>query len=348
MNDRTGGAPYFRLFAHFARAGGSALYERLTLAIAEDPDMLALAAKVREGQPQANILFAAVHALLLSGVNDPLKEYYPSCGGRRAANDRDVYAAFRAFVARHRGPLESILASRVTNTNEVGRSALIYPALDLTARESGAPLQIIEIGPSAGLNLNWHSYGYRYTDELGEIVLARGGADLVLRSRLVGMGRPALSADLPPVASAFGLELNPVNLASETERLWLRALVWPERLDRVAQLEAALAIAAAHPPPIVQGDAVLDLGNELDRFPLGAPVTLVDTLVTYQFDERAQRRFEASLLEASQARPIYRISAESHGPSCFLDLFLYQGTSREARRLAECDPHGGWLKWLEG
>jgi hypothetical protein len=349
MSERTDGAAYFRLFAHFARTGHSPLYERLTLAAAEDPQMLALAAKARAGQPQANILFGAVHALLLSGVDDPLKDYYPSCGGNRAANDGDAYAVFKEFVANRHEALVPIIASRLTNTNEVGRSALIYPALDLIARESGSALQLIEIGPSAGLNVNWRRYGYRYTDESGAVVMARGGKPgLVLESRLVGPGRLALAPELPEIAMAFGLEQSPVDPAVESEKLWLRALIWPERLDRLARLDAALAIAAAHPPRIVNGNAVRDLTDYLAAIPGRSAVTIIHTLVTYQFDEPAQRVFEAAILQASRARPIYRVSVESDRASCPLELSRYEGAGRERRRLAECDPHGGWIEWLVG
>ncbi len=311
-------AEYFRLFATEAKNGRSPLYERLSLAIAEDADMLALVETRRPGQPAPNLLFAAVHQELLAGANDPLKDYYPSCGGRRSPDDGDVYGAFQSFVRSRRERIAAAVASRVTNTNEVARSALLYPAYDWIARHARGALQILEIGPSAGLNLNWFRYGYRYVDEAGATVLEREtGRDLVLTSTLKGAGRPPLAARLPEVAGVRGLELNPVSIADPAERLWQKALIWPERLDRLARLEPALAIAARHPPEIIHGDAARDLPKVLAAFDARLPVLVVHTAVTYQFRLTRERRSRRRLLRLR--RPIGSSRSASSGrPKAFL------------------------------
>jgi hypothetical protein len=349
MAERTAGAPYFRQFAEFARAGRSPLYERLSLEIAKDPDVLAFAGLAREGQPQANVLFGAVHALLLGGAKDPLAAYYPSCGGTRAAGDGDVYAAFQDFVVRNRAALEPMVRSRITNTNEVARAALTYPAFDFIARETKAPLQIVEIGPSAGLNLNWHRYGYRYTDEAGKPIIERGGErEFVLTAELRGAKRPALAAELPEVRHTRGLEQSPVDLTSRDERLWLRALIWPERLDRLARLDAAIDIAIRYPPPITAGDAVRDLAATLATFDARLPVTIVHTLVIYQWGKTALAAFESLLGELSGGREIFRVFIEWDHQDAGYPLGLARYAKGECMEtvLARCDSHGGWLEWL--
>lgn len=342
--DRVAGAPYFKSFAVFARDGGSPLYERLALDIAEDPEMLAFAALARSEQPQANILFAAVHALLLSGAKHSLADYYPSCGGRRAA-DGGAYSEFKSFVAREREHLERLIRTRVTNTNEVGRSALLYTAYDVIARETDAPLNIIEIGPSAGLNLNWFRYGYRYAGEAGSPLVRNDGAALILSSELRGQLRPKLARQVPEVRSIIGLELNPVNLSQTQERLWLRALVWPERVDRLKRLDAALAIAEQNPPRIEQGSASADLTKLLDRVPAG-PLTITHTLVTYQFSPEQLAAFELALSNAGRHRPIYEVGVEWDGSHYPISLTRYRAGAAQREELARCDPHGGWIEWL--
>ncbi len=344
--ERVAGAAYFRSFAGFARNGGSALYERLALEVAEDPEMLALAALARAEQPQANILFGAVHALLLGGVKHPLAEYYPSCGGARAPDSGDVYAAFKSFALRERSALEAIIAARITNTNEVGRSALLYPVYDRIARESDAPLNIIEIGPSAGLNLNWARYGFRYAGDASAPITRNANAALVLASELRGSGRPELAKELPAIATNIGLELNPVDLDSAAERLWLRALIWPERTDRLARLDAALEIAKRFPPPIKRGNAAGDLAALIEQVKPGAPVIITHTLVTYQFDKAALERFESILFQASAGRAIYEVGVEWDGSSYPISLGRHRAGRVEQETLARCDPHGGWIEWL--
>lgn len=342
--DRVAGAPYFRSFAGFARSGGSPLYERLALAIAEDPEMLASASLARAEQPQANILFGAVHALLLSGTQHPLTEYYPSCGGVRAPDD-GAYAAFKSFVGRERERLEPIIKTRVTNTNEVGRSALLYPAYDRIAGETGVPLNIIEIGPSAGLNLNWFRYGYRYGGERGVALTRNDGAALTLSSELRGQRWPKLAPQLPEVSAITGLELNPVDLSSPQERIWLRALVWPERVDRLKRLDAALAIAAQYPPPIERGNASEDLARLVERGPPG-PLTVAHTLVTYQLSSQQLTALESALHAASARRAIYEVGVEWDGSGYPITLTSYLAGEAQRIELARCDPHGGWIEWL--
>jgi len=346
LTDRTDGAAYFRTFAGFARNGGSPLYERLALAAADDPEMLALATQVRSGQPQANTLLAAVHLLLLKGEQHPLGAYFPSCGGTRKANEGDPYSVFCDFVAQYRAALIPILTTRVTNTNDVGRSALIYPALDIIARETEQPLSLVEIGPSAGLNLNWYRYGYHYINEVGEPPIERNlGAGLILASQLKGAKRPSLSAELPAVAAAIGLELNPVDLTSAEERLWLRALIWPERLDRMARFDAALEIARNHLPRIVEGRAERDLETAMKDLPSG-PLCIIHTHVLYQFDAAAKAAFESALDAVAKSRPLYRLSVELDGHDYPIQLSRSERGAREVRRLAHCDPHGAWIEWL--
>lgn len=74
----------------------SPLYERIARGVAEDPEVLAIAARTRPGQPVPNALLAAVHALLLGGTAHPLAAYYPSLAGDEARQG-DPYPAFHDF-----------------------------------------------------------------------------------------------------------------------------------------------------------------------------------------------------------------------------------------------------------
>jgi hypothetical protein len=336
----------FKLFAAEALKGGSPLYHLVALGTAEDAELLALAEKRLPGQPAPNLLFAAVHEALLEGADDPLKDYYPSCGGLKPAGEGDVMVAFRDFALARAPRIAAMVARCVTNTNEVARSSLVYPAYDMIARETAAPLQILEIGPSAGLNLNWHRYGYRYTDETGRVVLEREpNRALVLSTMLKGPGRPAFQPRLPEVACARGLELNPVAIAEPSEQMWQKALIWPERLDRFARQAAALEIAKRHPPEIIAGDAARDLPSVLAGLDLKLPVVVVHTAVTYQFSKPMLAAFEAALGNAGRVMLLYEVGVEWTGETHELQLVEH---GPEARRLtlARTDPHGTWLEWL--
>ncbi|RWO53535.1 DUF2332 domain-containing protein [Mesorhizobium sp.] len=345
-------AHYYRFFANESRRGGSPLYEKLSLGIADNVALQRLAAGRRKGQPAANLVFGAVQYLLLGGVDHPLKDYYPSLGGTRPADDR-AFELFAAFCGAHEAELVDIIAKRATNTNEAGRSALLLPAFDLVAREAAAPLGLVEIGSSAGLNLNFDSYGYRYTDGTGAPKLERWtDADFVLSCILEGPGVPVLGMFPPPVLSRVGLELYPTDVRDENERRWLKALVWPERIDRLTKLDGALKVAAAHPPRIKGGDAVLNLASALAEIPPYQARCVYHTIMGYQLSGDQHRRINDILLEASKTAPVWRVTVEGevahpNPTETFnpLKVSRYFNGERRVKTLAVCDPHGLSMEW---
>ncbi|HEY7356232.1 MAG TPA: DUF2332 domain-containing protein, partial [Ktedonobacterales bacterium] len=132
----------------------SPLYARLCRGIASDPQVLTLAAAVPPGQPTPNLLLAAVHYLLLQGIGHPLAAFYPSLTS--SPDPSDAYPAFQSFCLEYASDIRALLLSRRVQTNEVARCACLLPAFELVSRQTArAPLALIEIGASAGLNLLW-------------------------------------------------------------------------------------------------------------------------------------------------------------------------------------------------
>ncbi|WP_291861874.1 DUF2332 domain-containing protein [Bradyrhizobium sp.] len=349
-------AHYYRFFANESRRGGSPLYEKLSLGIADSPELQRLTRGKKKGQPSANLIFGAVQYVLLGGLDDPLKEYYPSLGGTRPADDR-AFDLFAAFCRAHEAVLVDIIAKRATNTNEAGRSSLLLPAFDLIARNTGAPLGIVEIGSSAGLNLNFDRYGYRYMGEQGTPKLERWtDAPFVLSCMLEGPGVPDLGATPPPVASRVGLELYPTDISDENERRWLKALVWPERLDRLGKLDGALKVAALYPPPAIRGgDAVSNLAAALAAIPSGQTRCVYHTVMSYQLSGEQLKRINEILFEASKIVPIWRVTVEGevahpNPTETFnpLKVSRYLNGTRQVQTLAVCDPHGLSMEWKLG
>jgi hypothetical protein len=75
-----------RAFLHFADIcrDQSPLYAALSRRVAVDRDVRALADGGGPRQPPVNLLFGAVHDLLLGGAEHDLAAFYPSVGGRGA------------------------------------------------------------------------------------------------------------------------------------------------------------------------------------------------------------------------------------------------------------------------
>jgi hypothetical protein len=339
------GFDYWTFFAAEARRANAPLYVRLTEGVAGDEGLRAFAANARIGQPMANILFGAVHFLLLHGVEHPLRRFYRNLGGTAEMSREDPFPDFRDFVETHRADLLPIVSSRVTNTNEVGRSALLHAGFRALAAEAGEPLNLIELGPSAGLNLYWDRYGVRYLKEGAAAVEIAPGAPMVIdceaRSDMLPPAGPT-----PKVASRVGLERNPVDLADPANRDWLKALVWPDHASRFGLLEKALHIAAAEKPPIVAGDALDLLPGALARAPRDQPLCVYHTMVTYQFRAEAREALDHLLIAASLRRPLWRLSLEgTYAGDNPLTLHSYRDGLHEQRVLALCGPHGTWIDW---
>ncbi|MDE2133474.1 MAG: DUF2332 domain-containing protein [Alphaproteobacteria bacterium] len=334
---------YWEYFANEARRAGSPLYERLSRGVGGDEGLREFANGTRQGQPPGNILFAAVHFLLLRGAQHPLRRHYRNLGG---TSGEDPFPAFKDFVDTHRVELSPLIASRVTNTNEVARSALLAPAFRALAKESGEPLRLIELGPSAGLNLLWDRYGVRYTRGSEGFSIDVPEAALTLECELRGAKLPPLGPS-PKIASRVGLERNPVDLADADARDWLRALVWPDQVARFAVLEKALANFPGEKPAIRAGDALSLLPEAMAEAPADQPVCVYHTMVVYQFPDEMREALDAILILASLRRPVWRIGLEGtlSGDNP-LKLYAYRDGSKEERTLGLCHPHGAWLEWL--
>lgn len=324
---------------------GSPLYADLAERIAADSALLDLAARTRAGQPPANMLLGAVHELLLRGAQHPLAGYYPSLGGAGRPGAA-AFAAFRDFCLGHAGPLGELLATRLTQTNETRRCAYLLPAFAMVQASAGRPLALIEVGPSAGLNLNFDRYWYDYGEGR---VCGEAGSAVQIGCELSGPARPPLPAHPPAVAWRVGVDLNPVNIAEEAEVRWLEALIWPEHTERVARLRAAIAIARTYPPPLVRGDALALLPELIAAAPADTALCVYHTHVTYQFNPAMRARLSELLAQASQGRPIYRLGCESYGkdhPELTLTHYRAGGEAEE-RPLAVVSAHGRWIEWRE-
>lgn len=343
----SGAGLQYRLLARDARRTGCELYGRLADGIGRDDELQAIADLAKKGQPHANMILAAVQFLLLRGVDHPLKAYYASLGGTATPDDGDPFPLFADFVAEHRAEVEALVASRITNTNEAGRSVWLHAGFRTLAMEAAGPVHVIEIGPSAGLNMVWDSYGVRFTRDGQAAATLAGAAPLVVEAELRGERTPPLGP-VPSIGRRIGLELNPVDLEDADDRDWLRALVWPDHVARLARLERAMALVRARDDlEIRHGDAVELLAQALADLPADGEVCVYHTIALYQFSRAMKAAVDDILTVAALRRPLWRLSCEYDDGLYPLTLSRYHDGARQSRRLALCQSHGAWLEWLD-
>jgi len=337
-------------FEHFATAvypGKSPLYATLAAKIAEDPELLELAAAAEEKDALPNLFLASVHLLLLNGSRHQLVAFYPSLNGTSRRYDY-AYAHFRSFVLEHRDKIRKIIAMRRVQTNEAARCAVLLPGFEfLTRQASGRPLSLIEIGSSAGLTLIWDRYQYSYGEGL-----QCGDPNSLVRIECLLRGEipPPLPRPLPRIASRIGIDLDPIDLNNPENVQWLRALVWPEQEKRAKQLEQAIQLAKQQPPHILAGNAIDLLPGLIDDTPRDALLCVYHSF-TLTFAKREPRDDLISIMtKASRERKLFLVSmewpADSESPR--LDLVSFNDGIKDEKILARCDSHGEWLEWLDG
>lgn len=346
-------------FVHEASAGGSPLYERLSAAAARDEVALELLASAPdERQRRANLLFAAVHDVLLEDPSHPLARYYPSVGGHRPPED-GAEETFRCLLRDRHDELMRRVTNRATQTNEVARCAALWPALRRVAERLGGPIVLVEAGSSAGLLL--HLDRYRY--DLGGAYPGPASSPVVIAPDVVGPPPPA-GGD-PDVVRRIGIDRSPLDPADPADARWLQACVWPEHTGRLAQLRAALEVAREHDDvETVAGDLLATLPGVLGDLPDDVvPVVFHSAALAY-LDAEGRGTVLDTLADAGRRRDLAWISLE--GPflppfadlaerdpqdgevevAFLLGLSVWRGGAREDALLGRSHPHGRWLQWL--
>ena len=247
-------------YAEFAAReahGVSPIYERLSVAISGNEELLALLGSLPPAKQQPNLLFGVVR-FLGGPVEDPV--------------------AFHDYALTNWPAIEAEIRSRGTQTNEVGRCAILLPVLAALPQ----PLALLDVGASAGLCLYPDRYSYRYGSH------RIGTGDPVLDCAATGVSPPA---GLPEVAWRAGLDLSPLDVTNPADFAWLDALIWPEHTHRRARLRAAAAIAAGEPPLLVRGDVVDALPGLAAQAPANATLVVFHTSVMYQVPKPRREAF---------------------------------------------------------
>jgi hypothetical protein len=328
----------------------SPLYERISLAVAGDRELLE---RVQAAPPSAHLppaLLAAVHYLLLEGADHLLGDVY---GGRSEA---DPGPLFLDFCRSHSDAVMAIFATRHIQTNECGRSAAIGPGLTWVASQLDGPFALIDVGASAGLNLLCDRYRFDYGRHGAT---GPAGSPVTISCAVVG-GHPPIAELLPPISTRVGIDRSPIDLADPDDARWLLACVWPDT-GRLARTAAAIALAQDHPPRVVAGDANATLPGVLAALPLGA-VAIVTTTWAFAYFSAADRLAFMDLLDrASHQRTIAWLSAEGagtvepfaaeraaddeQGKSDILGAVIFQRGERRAHMLGDVQEHGAWIDW---
>ena len=275
---------------------------------------------------------AAVHRLVLDDTLPDLAQHYPSTGG-----DGDAEAAwplFKTGLSKQTSTIAQLVA-RGCQTNEVGRSAALLGGFLEVAHQSRLSLRLLEVGASAGLNLQWDRYRYESLEG------AWGDPSSPVRFVNAFDVPPPLNRDAD-VVSRKGCDLNPIDPTSEDGALSLRSFVWADQLVRMGLLDGAIQVAREHPVEIERMDAASFLDRELGR-PMRGTATVVFHSVFIQYVEETERHRMLNAIEEAQSRstpqaPVFYLRMEP-GDATF-EIRLDQEVVGVSRA------HGTGVVWL--
>ncbi len=280
-------------------------------------------------------LFAAVHYLALSGAAPD------ALSGR--------FEDFAAALAGHGEELRRRVETHGVQTNEVQRCTMLLPTFLAAAAETGLPLELIELGPSAGLNLLVDRYRYRYAN--GSYGPADALLELTTDEQSGGTVPASLLGRELVVHRRRGIDLAPVDATTPDGYLLLRSFVWPGLDERVARLDAAVETLRRMPerPELIQGDYTEVLPRLLAERPADALTLVFETFSTVYLPDAAARQLAEALETAGgDDRPLAWVSVRrwelgAGTDTAFeLELRVWPGASRV---VAHVDPHGNTLDW---
>jgi hypothetical protein len=339
-------AERFRTHAGFCQRSGAPLYRELLSGLAADLDAGGVTARICAGWESSSTgdvvqlrLLAALHRLVLTGHAPGLQRFYRSVGGTAAPGDAWPHA--RRVLTDRADQVRAALAL-VPQTNETGRSAALAVGLSALAGLSGSRaasvtgptrVRLLELGASAGLNLlvdrfriegRWHGRPWTWGPAGSRVRMADAVTDATDPFGTDGSAgaagrdlRDPVRPEPGPVelVDRAGCDLRPVDPRSESGALHLRSYVWPDHVDRMTRLDAALAIACAAGPgaaPVQQEAAAPWLRRRLEGHADPGVLTVVWHSVVLQYLPQSERDALDQVIEEARRRmALARLCLES-------------------------------------
>jgi hypothetical protein len=298
--------------------------------VAGDPELVELIDRLPREHRQPSLLFSVASWCGAPAVADP---------------------SWRQWVVAHWPAIEDAARSRRTQTNEVGRCIPLLIGLDRILATDPHPVALLELGAAAGLCLALDRYSYRFDD--GPILgAASAWGSPLLATTTSGDGRSP--SRMPDIVWRRGVDLAPLDVTDPDDVRWLEALLPPDRPERRARLQAAIAAGRDDPPIVVEGDALAALPELAAAARAEAPdatlvIAALGTLVYLAQGERdavvdVASELDARLLTFEGAGVLPGVADRLHGlsaphPTPFV-------LALDGEPLAHAGPHGDRLSWL--
>lgn len=294
-------------------------------------------------------LAGALHAAVLTGRDEALTMQWPAA---RAADGKDwdtaaAWPVARAFLERDFVWVADFMTS-APQTNEVRRSVGLFAGLQAVAAHWDGPIDLLELGASAGLNGLFPDNSYAC-----QAWQWPGSSGVELDTDWHGPPPPLKALHIRTLGQC---DINPLNAANQADRLRLRSYIWPDQPERLTRLNAAIDAAqvrAIHPD---KADAAAWLGEKLAKR-AGDAMTVVYHSIFFQYPPAEVRAAITEAMEsagqaATLAAPLVWLRLEPEAaviinggsPVPMLDCIQWPGGQRTILSNDAC-PHGRFIHW---
>jgi hypothetical protein len=342
-------AQVYRRFGEVDAAG--TLYERVAVALSESEEALRAIGTAPARRRSPTVILAALHDLALAGRAPALAAAY-SAGDGDAAADAAIDTLLRMT-----DQVVAVAVRRRARTDETGPHTVLHPAIAEAARRVGAPaVGLIDLGRPAGLNLGVDRVAITYSDGR---TLGDPASPVRLSASVVG-DRPVPARPVPEVVARIGADLEPLDVTDPDDARWLRACLWPDQPERLARLDAEMALTATAPPLLLRGHPVDVLPEALERVPADAVPVVLTTWSLSRFSRSRRLGFLQRLDEVAAGRPVAWVSVEGVGVApaiptlgdrlasghSIIGVAVFEGSARHAEAVGRCWSRGRLLSWL--
>lgn len=281
-------------------------------------------------------LVGGLHALWLSGEAPTLDALFT---GKAAPTD--AIEAVAATLVRADDALLPWLASP-PQTNEPGRAASLMTGLLYLAARYRRPMEILEIGSSAGLNLLIN----RFSFDLGGVRVGPADSPVHIKPDWRGPPPPVAPID---IVSVKGCDVAPIDATDPSNERRLLAYVWqdhPQRFERVAK---AIAMQRAQAVNLVKADAADWVEARLTEPQTpGVMRVLMHSIMWQYLDASRQQRISAAMdaagARATLEQPLGWVSVEADRKFNRHDITIRSWPDHSAPRLlGHAHAHGFWV-----
>jgi hypothetical protein len=223
------------------------------------------------------------------------------------------------------------------------------PIFSKIISEENKPTTIIDIGTSAGLTLNFDQYEYWYNDQ--KVV---GNSKVKVKSNILESTIPKIFP-INQHLSKIGIDQNIIDPTDKDEILWLKALIWPDQMERFNAMDEALKLEELKNIQFVKAQSILDFEKEILKVNKDENLIIYSTHVLYQFTEEQKDVFYSMLDKIGSQRDFYFLSVEGieilqkryNSKEIVIELTHYKDNKKKQTFIAETNGHGNWIKWKD-